>query len=212
MDAAIIFDCEFLTVEGALTRFWCGPNDPDPTVVQIGAVKLALADGHAILERLKLHVTPLDRHGRRHAIDPYLTELTGITADVIDREGTDLQAALGRLAEFAGPHRLWSWGKDELSMIATSCYVAGIAPPIPARRFDNACKLLLKAGMPYEDLIRTRSSGLASYFHVPHPPLRAHDALDDAMSITLVLQHLLRAGRLAKDDFTGTGRPARDVA
>ncbi|MGO7565672.1 exonuclease, partial [Rhizobium johnstonii] len=47
---------------------------------------------------------------------------------------------------FSGGARFWSWGKDELNMLAISCYVAGIHPSIPARRFDNAVKLLVAAG------------------------------------------------------------------
>ena len=39
MKTAIIFDCEFLAIEGSPQRFWCGPFDPDPVVAQIGAVR-----------------------------------------------------------------------------------------------------------------------------------------------------------------------------
>lgn len=61
-----------------------------------------------------------------------------------------------------------------------------------ATQFDNACNLLLKAGMPYEDIKKTRSNRLAAYYGIDHPPLRGHDALDDALSVAYVLQHLLR--------------------
>ena len=86
-------------------------------------------------------------------------------------------------------------------MMAISCYVAGILVTITASRFDNACKLLLAAGMPLEDLANTRSSGLAEYYGVEHPPLRAHDGLDDALSIAYVLQHLLSNGKLSRKHF-----------
>jgi len=36
---------------------------------------------------------------------------------------------------------------------------------------------------------------------VEHPPLRGHDALDDALSVTYAIQHLLKAGKLAPDVF-----------
>ena len=42
METAIIFDCEFLVIEGAPQNFWCGPFDPDPVIAQIGAAKLDL--------------------------------------------------------------------------------------------------------------------------------------------------------------------------
>ena len=87
-------------------------------------------------------------------------------------------------------------------MLAISCYVEGISPPIPVTQFGNACDLLLKAGMPYEDLIKTRSNTLSQYYEIEHPPLRGHDALDDALSVAYVLQHLTRHGSLSKSDYS----------
>jgi hypothetical protein len=86
-------------------------------------------------------------------------------------------------------------------MMAISCYVANVEPRIPAHRFDNACKLLLRAGMPYEDMKKTRSNRLADYYRIEQPPLQGHDALDDALSVTYVLQHLLQAGQLSAEHF-----------
>lgn len=87
-------------------------------------------------------------------------------------------------------------------MVAISCYVAGVQPAIPANRFDNAVKLLLEAGMPIEDLARTPSNKLADYYGVAHPPLQGHDALDDALSLSYTLQHLMRTGKLQPEAFS----------
>ncbi len=119
----------------------------------------------------------------------------------MDAEGVALGEALAEVDRFSGAARLWSWGKDELNMVAISCYVAGIQPAIPAHRFDNAVKLLIAAGMPIEDLAKTPSNKLAEYYGVEHPPLRGHDALDDALSVTYALRHLMRAGKLHPDAF-----------
>ena len=86
-------------------------------------------------------------------------------------------------------------------MVAISCYVEGLAPPIPATQFGNACNLLLKAGMAYEDMKTTRSNRLAAYYQIDHPPLRGHDALDDALSVAYVLQHLLGKEAIEAADF-----------
>ena len=86
-------------------------------------------------------------------------------------------------------------------MMAISTYVAGIQPPMPAGRFDNAVRLLLAAGMPVEDLAKTPSNSLADYYGVEHPPLQGHDALDDALSVSYALQHLLRSGKLKPEEF-----------
>ena len=201
MNFAIIFDCEFLTAEGAQSRFWCGPFDPDPVIVQIGAVKLGLQGDIPILERFRCYVRPTDRTGSPVALDPFFTKLTSITEDIIASEGVPLIDALARLERFSASARLWSWGKDEFNMIAISCYVEGLDPPIPVTRFGNACQLLLKAGMPYDDMKTTRSNRLSAYYGIEHPPLGAHDALDDALSVAYTVQHLLRNKALVPSDL-----------
>ncbi len=204
MKTAIIFDCEFVCLEGSQRRFWCAAHDPDPVIAQVGAVKLGLEGDFPILGTYKAYVRPIDRFGERYALDPFFTALTGITEEDISAEGVSLQDALTGLDRFSDGVRLWSWGKDELNMMAISCYVAGIRPSIPAHRFDNAVKLLLAAGMPAEDLAKTPSSKLADYYSVQHSPLRGHDALDDALSISYALQHLMKAGNLRPDAFDHT--------
>ena len=202
MDHAIIFDCEFLTAEGSPTRFWCGPYDPDPIVAQIGVVKLGLANTFPILDTMRTYIVPEDRKGNRIPLDPFFTRFTGISDEIINAHGVSLSEALDKTASFSGGAKLWSWGKDEFNMVAISCYVAGLTPPIPATQFGNACDLLLKAGMPYEDLKTTRSSTLTAYYELDHSDLRGHDALDDALSVAYVLQHLLNQGALSAADFT----------
>lgn len=201
MKKAIIFDCEFLCLEGSQRRFWCAAHDPDPVIAQIGAVKLGLEGGFPLLETYKVLISPVDRHGRRYAIDPFFTRLTGITEENIEAEGVPLQDALSSFDSFSEGAQCWSWGKDELNMMAISTYVAGIQPPMPACRFDNAVRLLLAAGMPVEDLAKTPSNSLADYYGVEHPPLQGHDALDDALSVSYALQHLLRSGKLKPEEF-----------
>ncbi|MBK8082835.1 MAG: exonuclease domain-containing protein [Devosia sp.] len=201
MKSAVIFDCEFLCLEGSQRRFWCAAIDPDPVIAQVGATRIALEDGYEIIDTFRAYVTPLDRHGRRYGLDAFFIQLTDISEEDIDREGQTLAEALGAFDRFAHGARCWSWGKDELNMLAISCYVAGVIPPIPAARFDNAVKLVLAAGMPVEDIGRTPSNKLVEYFGVAHPPLRGHDALDDALSVTYAVQHLLRTGKLSADVF-----------
>ncbi|MFK7792187.1 MAG: 3'-5' exonuclease, partial [Devosiaceae bacterium] len=196
MKTQIIFDCEFICLEGSQRRYWCAPSDPDPVIAQIGAVKLGIEGDFPILDTFMAYVVPMDRFGAQSPLDPFFTKLTGITNEHIEAEGISLESALAKLDEFSGGACFWSWGKDELNMVAISCYVAGIEPPIGIDRFGNAAKLLLAAGMPMEDLARTPSNKLAEYYAVSHPPLRGHDARDDALSVAYTLQHLLREGRL----------------
>lgn len=160
MKTAIIFDCEFLCLEGSQRRFWCAAHDPDPVIAQIGAVRLGLEGDFPLLGTHKAYIRPVDRFGQRYALDPFFTKLTGITEEDLETKGVALGDALADIDRFSEGARFWSWGKDELNMIAISCYVAGIQPSIPATRFDNAVKLLIAAGMPIEDLARTRATSL----------------------------------------------------
>jgi DNA polymerase III epsilon subunit-like protein len=198
---AVIFDCEFLTAEGAPSRFWCGPYDPDPVIVQIGVVKIGLEGDFPIADQLRTFVTPRNRNGERMMPDPFFTRLTGITDHRIDADGDSLAAALEKTKVFAAGAKLWSWRKDEINMVAISCYVAGLAPPMPATQFGNACRLLLKAGMRYDDIKKTPSNRLAAHYQIAHPPLQSHDALDDALCVAYVIQHLLMRQDLLPSDF-----------
>ncbi|MER8575569.1 exonuclease domain-containing protein [Mesorhizobium sp. M1338] len=201
MKTAIIFDCEFLCLEGSQRRFWCAAHDPDPVIVQIGAVRLGLGHDFPLLGTHKAYIRPVDRFGNRYALDPFFTKLTGITEEDLETEGVDLGEALADVDRFSDGARFWSWGKDELNMVAISCYIAGIQPSIPATRFDNAVRLLVEAGMPTEDLARTPSNKLADYYGIEHPPLQGHDALDDALSVAYTLQHVMKTGKLWPDIF-----------
>lgn len=200
----VVFDCEFVCLEGSQRRYWCAADDPDPVIAQIGAVKLGLEDDFPILDTFMVYVVPMDRYGHRYLLDPFFTKLTGITNEQILAEGISLAEALADLDAFSEGSRFWSWGKDELNMVAISCYVAGIQPSIPASRFNNTAQLLIAAGMPIEDLAKTPSNKLAKYYDIDHTPLRGHDARDDALSVAYTLQHLLRDGKLHVSTFCST--------
>ncbi len=133
-------------------------------------MKLGLEGNLPLLDTYRAYVQPIDRFGNRYAIDPFFTKLTGIPEENIRAEGVALQEALAGVDRFSDGARFWSWGKDELNMVAISCYVAGVQPSIPAHRFDNAVKLVIAAGMPIEDIATTPCSKLADYYGVERPP------------------------------------------
>ncbi len=208
---AVIFDCEFLTVPAAPQRFWCGPRDPDPVIAQIGAVKLALDETAEIGVRFERVVQPPLRGGGEAPLPAFFSKLTGVTEARMRAEGVPLPQALSDLADFAGSAPLWSWGKDEFHMLAISCYVAGVAPPLPVTRFGNAARVMLHAGVPEEVIVTLRSNTLLQHFGLAAgdgatsdpsgpgngtPATGAHDALGDALSVALTLQHLIRDKQL----------------
>lgn len=201
MPATVVFDCEYLAVDGSQARFWSGPQDPDPVVIQIGAVRIELEGDFAISGVLQELILPFDRHGKRYQLDPYISRLTGIENCALDERGLPLSQVLEKLRAFAQGCRLWSWGKDEFLLLALSCFVQSIEPSIPARRFGNLKSILMKSGMPPVELPRIQSGQLASHYGVAPTSLRAHDGLDDALSLAHVARHLLSVGALAPSDL-----------
>jgi len=201
MKSALVWDVEFLTDAGAPQRFWCGPDDPDPVLVQIGAVRLGLEGDFPFLGTFQSIVVPRDRAGAVWPLSPLFTRLTAIDDARVAAEGVELEPALKALAEFAGGDMIWAWGNDEIFAVGISCYLAGVAPPLPATQFGNATRLLVKAGVPQEEVITLRSNTLCAHFGVEDAGAQAHDALGDAQSVAYVLQHFLRAGKLNPEDF-----------
>jgi hypothetical protein len=194
-----VFDCEHLTNETSPRRFWCGPDDPDPLLVQIGAVRLSLEPPYGLGETFDCIVTPVGRNGPV-APSAFFTRLTGIDAARITAEGVPLAEALERFAAFVGDRPILSWGKDEITSLAPSCFVAGLVCPIPVEQFRNAAALLLSAGVPPETVHGLRSNTLPAHFDLPPEP-KGHDGVADARGVARVLSHLLTRGLLRPSDF-----------
>jgi DNA polymerase III epsilon subunit-like protein len=199
MSHVTVFDCEHLTNQTSPQRFWCGPDDPDPLLVQIGAVHLSLDPPFGLREAFDCIVRPVGRDG---PVPPpeFFTKLTGIDGDRVAREGVPLSEALEGFASFTGGAPIFSWGKDEITSIAPACFVEGIVCPIPVRRFGNAASLLLSAGVPLDVVHGLRSHTLPAHFGL-EPETRGHDGAADARGVARVLSHLLSGGRLSASDF-----------
>ncbi len=211
MSKLVIFDTEYLSCDGAMYRLWSAAHDPDPLLVQIGAVLLDLSDTARIADTLNVLVTPRDRQGRICGLDPYFVELTGITNNRLRAEGVPLAHALNMLNHFAQGTGFWSWGKDELFALGVSCFLQNVTPSIAPSRFHNLKSVALSAGMPEVDIGVTNSAGLSGYFGVNLPNLHEHDALDDALSLSHAVLHLLDEGRITLRDLH-CATPSRDFA
>ncbi|WP_294225477.1 hypothetical protein [uncultured Shimia sp.] len=200
MPKIVIFDTEYLSCDGAMYRVWSAANDPDPILVQIGAVLVDLDGPARVVDTLNVIVTPQDRHGRVCQLDPYFVQLTGLTDQQLETEGVPLRDALEMLDSFSQGSDFWSWGKDELFALGISCFVQGLSPSIPARRFSNL-KSVMHSAISERDIANINSSELSQFFGLNGPNLRAHDALGDATSLSAALIHLLETNKIDRELF-----------
>lgn len=210
MNAVTVYDCEFLTAPGAPQRFWCGPSDPDPLCVQVGAVRLSLNAPFAISQPVGWYVQPMDRDGKILSVDPLLTALTGIDDELLAREAVPLLTALSELDAFSKGSLLFSWGTDDVLTLSTSLFVQGHQSPIPAYRFRSAVPLLVTAGEDPEAVCALRSNTLCAHFGLAGRT-KAHDAREDAASVAIALQHLLTQNRLNPRDIAALGGTTRST-
>jgi len=192
----VLFDCEWLTDEGAWQRSNCGLFDPDPQIVQIGALKLDLDNDLKIIKTFDQLVQPVARDGTPHKIPKFFSDFTGISQQDINMRGKDLKTVIQDFVLFSeGCTAFWSWGKDELSL-AKSCYLSKISFPINAEHFGNLSKIFWKSGMSLTDIYTTNSGRLAQHFGLTLENHTEHNALCDVTSIHAALSHLLEIGKL----------------
>lgn len=201
MQSVVIYDCEFLTAPGVPTRFWCGPADPDPLCIQIGAVRMSLEAPYEMSDPVGWFVTPLDRDGQVVSVDPLVTRLCGITDAQLRDEGVPLTQAMQSLAEFADGALILGWGKDDLLTLAASLFVQGLPSPIPARQFRNAPILLIAAGEDPDTVHKLRSNTICAHYGLEASG-PAHDARADAAGVATALQYLLRIEKLTPAHLT----------
>jgi inhibitor of KinA sporulation pathway (predicted exonuclease) len=90
-----------------MARHWLTPGE-FKEVVQIGAVRLD-ADSFTILAEFEILVRPrINPH-----LSPYFEKLTGITSNMVARQGEDFAVAYARFLEFVGPDPIAAFGHDE---------------------------------------------------------------------------------------------------
>lgn len=123
------------------TEWTCWDGDPPagmrPELIEIGIVEADPSTLEIVRERSFL-VRPI--HSR---VSPYCEELTGISDDLLRREGRPLAEALRTLSKEFGPSRkvAIAWG-DDWGGVDSECRSAGLPNPFPR-------ELALNFGMIY---------------------------------------------------------------
>src|SRR3546814_343823 len=123
----VVVDLEYTSWEGALARGWSGP-DEHREIVQIGAVRLEVANGLAETAALSRLVLP--RINR--SLSGYFTALTGIDDARLAAEAVASDTALAELAAFADAAVIASHGRDD-AVIDETCSLHAIVNPFAGR-------------------------------------------------------------------------------
>jgi len=198
----VIFDTEYLTDEGVMSRFWSGINDVPPLLVQLAAYKVEVVKGLPVTGELFLLSKPRDAYGKAIAPSAYFTKLTGITEEMINAEGIEFNSVMDKFLSFIGRDGIaYSYGNDFIRPLLYTCFYAGYQLPFSAKQGRDIRKVFCSAGMSVEEVSAQSSGSIAKYLGVDISSKygHIHDARFDALSIIEALRFLEKQGRLNPD-------------
>ncbi len=176
----VVLDTEYTAWKGSLARDWSGPGE-HREIVEIGAVLVETAN-FTELDTFRGLVRPL----KNPKLSEYFIKLTGITQELVDRDGVDFPSAVRRFGAWSGGRPIYVWGGD-WDVVLENCGLYGIPCPLREpfrdirdvfRRFDVAVDGLMS------------STVLAAFGK--ESPHRAHQGTNDARSIVDGLKELAR--------------------
>lgn len=168
----ILFDTEYTAWEGSWQRKWGGPGEHQE-IVQIGAIKVdgeTLTETESIVIFIKPKLNP--------KLSEYFIALTGITQEILDREGTDLSSALNQFKKWCGGLPVYSYGGDE-TVIKGNCVLAGRPYPLLDAQFHDIRDVFKSHGVATEGYM----SGALTEVFGKKSSRRGHDGLNDSRTI-----------------------------
>jgi inhibitor of KinA sporulation pathway (predicted exonuclease) len=186
----VIFDLEFTTWPGAAAEDWSAPGQLRE-IVQIGALRLD--ERYTVVEEYETLVRPV----ANPELSPFLTELTGIDQESVDRDGAPPAEALSDFLAFCQGRSVLSYGNDML--------VLGENIGWARSRGEHIKHTPLTPGFlnirPWLNTVAPATAGINSgrlweALGLPRPASDGgeHSALFDCHSIAAALRHLAGAG------------------
>jgi len=146
-------------------------------IIEIGYSALDLSDGHTI-DSGSIYVRNIESK-----ISPYCIELTGITQDLLDKEGVAFQSACTAMSKFKA-YPWISFGSDD-EEFKRQCLERGIMYPLSFEHYN--LKDMVNDG--FKELIRmhwgaTKTFGLKDALHLFGMAFvgRQHSGKDDAIN------------------------------
>ncbi|MEX0917366.1 MAG: 3'-5' exonuclease [Candidatus Paceibacterota bacterium] len=173
----ICFDTEYTAWAGSKERDW-GEEGEFREVVQIGAVKLKNLDEVDSFSRL---IQPV----KNPNLSEYFSHLTGITQEML-AGAIDLDLALHEFYTWSESLDLYSYGLDGV-VLKENAELLRLSFPFSDSRFLDIRGIFRNIGIATDKY----SSGTILHALGKKPLPHAHDAVNDARSISLALKILI---------------------
>jgi len=180
---AIIFDTEFTAWKGSMERRWSGPGEYRE-IVQIGAVSID-TDTLQEISSFSTLIKPV----HNPVLSGYLVDLTRITNERLQAEGTDFHTGVSKFVDFIAGRPMFCYGRDDKVIAANARLLEErtVWPRVPA--FDLK-DWLVEIGIP---LSGVHSGTLAQHVGSTAQGI-AHDALVDSRSLAEAIRYLVARG------------------
>lgn len=184
----VVYDLEFTSWPGFLEAGFKAPGKY-PEIVEIGALRVDRRHGYRELDAFACYVRP--------RINPdlsgYFTRLTGITQQMVARDGLECADAIARFAAFVAEALPVCHGGDN-EVVALNCQLNGLeVPENLAGGVDIRPAIARAMGHREADM---DSSGLPARLGIATAGGRAHSGLHDARCVAAALAHLEERGML----------------
>jgi len=121
------------------------PPNQQSEIIEIGCCKLA--HNGEVWDKESIYIWPLNFS----AISPYCIQLTGITTELLKREGMPFDGALNKVVKLYGPrHRVVAtWSNGDRHAVRTQCEAMGLKYPLGWHSLDvNALYALIRNRRP----------------------------------------------------------------
>lgn len=195
----IIVDTEYTTWPGALESGWAGPGQ-HREIVQLSAIKVD--ENFRELDALDILIKP----AINGTLSELFTQLTTITQERLDNEGTSFQAGLKKFLDFCenGALPVICMNADE-AVFRENCRLGNIPFPFP-RSWHRLRPFLETQGV---DTGKHASGDLHTLTDTPLTG-HTHNALHDDRSMACWLSYAQKRGRFTSLADLPTGAPTTD--
>lgn len=193
----ILYDTEFTAWPGSRERGWSEPWE-HREVIQWAAIKVVWQQNRW---QEVASFNTLVKPAINAVLSPYISDLTGIEQQTLEREGMGFAPAMAAFYEFAQQGQLpcYAWGTDK-QVLEENCQLHNTCLPIFAKGLLDLRQLTREWGIEHNNI---ESGHLAQWVGLPLAG-RAHDAFHDIRSILVALNHWLSCGQIAKTRFIYT--------